>query len=101
MIKKSLKAYLVSTLILISTYTCAQDFNLPDFGFSGSRGLTIQREKMVGEYFMRLARSNLNITYDPVLNEYLNYVGNKLVMQANNVNFPFEFFIVNNRQVYK
>ncbi len=99
MIIKSLKAYLLSTLILISTYACAQDFNLPDFGFSGSRGITIQREKMVGEYFMRLARSNLNIAYDPVLNEYLNYVGNRLVMQANNVNFPFEFFIVNNKEL--
>lgn len=99
MIIKSLKAYLASALILISTYACAQDFNLPDFGSSGSRGITIQREKLIGEYFMRLARSNLNIAYDPVLNEYLNYVGNRLVMQADNVNFPFEFFIVNNKEL--
>ncbi len=99
MLIKSLKATMVSALMLISASTCAQNFDLPDFGFSGSRGITIQREKMVGEYFMRLARSNLNIANDPVLNEYLNYVGNKLVMQANDVYFPFEFFIVSNNEL--
>ncbi len=75
----------------------AKSYDIPDIASSGVRGLTVQREILVGSYFMRMARGNLNIIDDPVLTEYLTSVGNRLVMNAQNVNFPFEFFIVNNK----
>lgn len=99
MLLKSFKAALASAMLLLGASVTAQSFDLPDLGNSGTRGITVQREKAIGEYFMRLARGSLNIANDPVLNEYLNYVGNKLVMQSDNVYFPFEFFIVNNKEL--
>ena len=59
-------------------------------------GLTVQKEEQIGNYFMRAARSQLPIIVDPVLDEYVSSVGNKLLMHAKGVQFPFEFFIVNN-----
>ncbi len=68
---------------------------LPDLGTAGVLGLTVQKEQQLGEFFMRAARGMMPIIDDPVMDEYLNSVGNKLLLHANNVNFPFEFFLVN------
>lgn len=75
-----------------STATAAP---LPEIGTAGVLGLTIQREQQLGDFFMRTARGMMAIIDDPVLNEYLDSVGSKLLLHAEHVNFPFEFFIVN------
>ena len=75
------------------------EISVPDIGTAGIMGLTIQKEEQIGDFFMRTARSRLPIINDPVLDEYVNSVGNKLLMNASNVQFPFEFFIVNNQNL--
>lgn len=74
----------------------AADYNLPDIGTAGIRGLTVQREEQVGRYYTRMVRGNMPVVDDPVMNEYMRSVGNKLVMNADNVRFPFRFFIISN-----
>ncbi|MBQ9273216.1 MAG: M48 family metallopeptidase [Succinivibrio sp.] len=96
-IKVSLKAAALTALLALSAPALsAESYQAPDIGTAGITGMTVQREKQVGEYFMRMARSHLAIADDPVLNEYLDTVGNKLVAHAHNVRFPFKFFIVKN-----
>ncbi len=68
---------------------------VPEIGTAGVQGLTIQREQQLGDFFMRTARGSMNVIDDPVLQEYLNSVGSKLLLHAEHVNFPFEFFIIN------
>ncbi len=68
---------------------------LPDLGTAGVLGLTVQKEQILGDYFMRTARGMMPIVNDPVLNEYLNSVGSRLLLHADHVYFPFEFFLVN------
>lgn len=95
----SIKQTLLKIVLYINLglgFSCiAQELNIPDIGTAGIQGLSIQKEQQIGDYFMRTARAYLPIIEDPVLNEYLDSVGNKLLINAQNVYFPFEFFIVN------
>lgn len=71
----------------------SQNIVIPDLGPAGVRGLSIAAEKNFGEYFFRKANGAGIVSYDPVLNEYINSVGNRLVLHANNVYFPFHFYL--------
>lgn len=89
----------LKVLFTISVFTAslslavAQDnIVIPDLGPAGIRGMTVQAEKNYGEFFMRKANGAGAVTADPVLNEYIDTVGSKLIMNASNVYFPFEFF---------
>ena len=70
------------------------DNQLPDIGTAGVAALTIDREQAYGESFMRFARASLPVIDDPVLNEYLSDLGQNLVSHANDVRFPFNFFLI-------
>ncbi len=71
----------------------ASEYVIPQIGTAGIKALSIPQERGFGDYFMRKARGYGMLGYDPVLNEYINGVGGKLVMHAPNVQFPFEFFL--------
>lgn len=90
---KSLK-YLVS-ICLIAVTVEAQPANIaiPELGVAGVRGLTVQAERNYGDYFKRKALGAGIFSFDPVLNEYISSVGNRLVIHAHDVYFPFEFFL--------
>ena len=68
---------------------------LPQIGTVGSTTITTQEEKVFGKYFFKKARQHLNIIDDPVLDEYIGTLGSRLISHANNVHFPFNFFLVN------
>ena len=69
---------------------------IPEMGTAGALGITVQREMAIGDYFLRTARSMLPVVDDPVLNEYVSTLGQRLLSHADNVQFPFDFFVVKN-----
>ena len=69
---------------------------LPDIGVVASEVLTLDKEMLVGDAIMRQMRGQAPVIDDPVLTEYIQDLGNRLVLQAENTKFPFEFFIINN-----
>ena len=93
--KALLSLALCALLSLPALPVCADDIYLPQLGTAGSLGLSVQREEQLGDLFMRHARGSLPLINDPVMEEYLNSVGQKLILHADNVYFPFEFFLVN------
>lgn len=94
--KKALLSLALSALLSLPVLpVCADDIYLPQLGTAGSLGLSVQREEQLGDLFMRHARGSLPLINDPVMEEYLNSVGQKLILHADNVYFPFEFFLVN------
>lgn len=97
----SLVSVALSATLFYSATTIAQSNGnaLPNIGISGFSALSIDKEKRLGRLFMKQARSRLPIAYDPVLNEYINNLGNRLVAHADDVNFPFKFFIVNDKSI--
>lgn len=91
-VKKSLQS-LICAMFITSAAQAADHISIPEMGTAGARGMTVQTERLYGEYFMRKARGAGIISYDPVMTEFINSVGQKLVLNANNVYFPFEFFL--------
>ncbi len=69
--------------------------DLPEIGVVASDAISIDKEQEIGDILMMQLRSQAPLIQDPVLDEYLNDIGNRLVAQADNVKFPFEFFWIN------
>lgn len=77
-----------------------QDKNkLPEIGAAGSSILSIDKERIVGDAMMRHLRATQPILHDPVITEYLNHLGNRLVRNAQDVNYKFKFFVLNNNEL--
>ncbi|WP_252730733.1 M48 family metalloprotease [Colwellia sp. E2M01] len=72
---------------------------LPDIGISGYSILSIDKELQIGQAMMRQLRGSQPVIHDPVLNEYINHLGNSLVKNARGVNYSFEFFLINNKEL--
>lgn len=69
---------------------------LPEIGVVASDVLTLDKEKVIGDVVMRQLRGQAPIVHDPVLQEYIQGIGNRLVIHADNTKFPFKFFMINN-----
>lgn len=72
---------------------------LPDIGGNAFSTLTPEKEKVLGDVMMRQTRGSLPMIYDPLLDEYLNDLGNRLVAKANDVKFPFKFYWINSKDI--
>lgn len=91
-------AFLVSCAIVtcvgIGHASAQQRNDLPTIGTAAGGTMSIERERLIGDYYMRQMRAQAPIVEDPVLREYLTDLGNQLVLHSNNVRFPFSFFWV-------
>jgi len=67
---------------------------LPDIGTAAVTTLSIGQEVEMGDYYTRLLRASEPIINDPVLNEYINSLGKKLVANADSVQTPFKFYVL-------
>lgn len=112
MLKRLNKKY--NTSILTALFCCASlstatfvwasdvDFNLPDLGSSANSSFTKDRANKLGDAYIRQARSQLEFIDDPLLLNYLNALGNELVIAAipNPVDRQkFTFHLINNPQI--
>lgn len=95
---------LIGTFVLVSAVTMSsvsaqQRTDLPTIGTAAGGTMSIERERLIGDYYMRQLRAQAPIVEDPVLREYLTDLGNKLVLHSNNVRFPFSFFWVRDSNI--
>lgn len=91
----------MSFLISSVAHSMAQTFEnnrnqLPEIGVVASDVLTIDKERIIGDIIMRQLRGQAPLVLDPVLQEYIQGIGNRLVIEADNAKFPFKFFMINN-----
>ncbi len=90
------KRLLTAALIaLVSTTTCAQKTDLPQLGSSADTILSPQEARQVGASMLHQMRALDMVLDDPLLHQYINDLGYRLVSHAQ---FPkdmkFTFFIV-------
>ncbi|EGN75057.1 Putative Zn-dependent protease [Idiomarina sp. A28L] len=78
----------------IHTANAQSRTEVPTIGTAGGAFMSVERERLYGEHYLREIRRIAPIVEDPVLKEYLNSVGNRLVRHADNVQYPFHFFWV-------
>ncbi|MFT5759170.1 MAG: putative Zn-dependent protease, partial [Alteromonadaceae bacterium] len=95
---------LVSSLItaITSSYLFAAESDknkLPEIGTAGVSVLSVDKERRIGQAMMRHIRASQPVISDPVLSEYINRLGNIMVRNANDVNYSFEFFLINSREL--
>ena len=97
---RSLVALCIATAISTPATSFANnDIELPDIGTAAAGTLTIDQELIYGDAYMRMLRASKPIIHDPVLNEYIQSLGHKLVANANDVKTPFHFFIIRDRDI--
>ena len=83
----------------LSTANAQSRTDVPTIGTAGGAFMSIERERLFGDHYMREIRRVAPVVEDPVLKEYLNTVGNRLVRHADNVQYPFNFFWVNDSSI--
>lgn len=91
---------LMAASLTVTTMTPANAADsLPQLGTAGVDALSIAKERQYGDAFMRMNRANGGVINDPVMTDYINQLGYKLVSNADGVNFPFTFFLVNDPSI--
>ncbi len=90
------------TTLLTVPFSSALETNkniLPDIGAAGFSVLSIDKERLIGQAMMKQLRASQPIINDPILIEYINDLGNRLVKNAKDVNYGFEFFLIRNKEL--
>ncbi len=72
------------------SYSSAQE--LPDIGDSSARSLSPQQEREIGEAFMQALRQTSTLSHDPLINDYIESLGYRLVVAAAPRNTDFHFY---------
>ncbi|WP_028113744.1 MULTISPECIES: M48 family metalloprotease [Ferrimonas] len=99
---KKLKTLCAAALLMAGLGTTATSMaqpELPELGTVAASTLSIDKENQIGDFYMRMLRGQLPVIHDPVMTEYLNDIGNRLVAQADNVKTPFTFFVINSTEL--
>ncbi|MDI9220187.1 M48 family metallopeptidase [Pantoea sp. EA-12] len=100
-LKKSVLAALIPTLLLTPALSVRADVsdNLPDMGTTAGSTLSINQELQIGDFYVRQLRASAPLINDPLLNQYINELGQRLVSHANSVRTPFHFFLIQNDEL--
>ena len=72
---------------------------LPEIGTVGAATLSIEKEQEYGWAFKLMANQSLPIIHDPVLNQYINELGQSLVSHSGSVRMPFNFFLLEDNDI--
>ncbi|MEI2682231.1 M48 family metallopeptidase [Erwinia aphidicola] len=97
---RGLLASLIVTLLAAQTLPARADVsdNLPDIGTTAGGTLSINQELAMGDFYVRQLRASAPIN-DPLLNQYINGLGQRLVSHAWSVKTPFHFFLIRNDEI--
>jgi predicted Zn-dependent protease len=100
-LRKTLDATLITTLMAAQVAPAWADTtdDLPDMGTSAGSTLSIGQELQMGDYYMRQLRGSAPLINDPLLVQYVNKLGMRLVSHANSVRTPFHFSLINNDEI--
>ena len=98
----SLVARLVLSLLLLFAHMPAAwslDTRLPDLGNSAGSLMTPKQERELGRAFMRNVRRSQAVLDDPLLVDYVQYLGQQLVNASAARGNSYTFFMIDNPQI--
>lgn len=91
---------LLASLLLAGANARADDpYKLPDFGSSADTVMTGAQERQLGKAFMRSVRKALPVLNDPLLTDYLEDLGERLVASSEASGGSFTFFFIDQPMV--
>ncbi|MDO6766006.1 MULTISPECIES: M48 family metalloprotease [unclassified Agarivorans] len=94
-----LAQFLMASILFCYAPLMSANNQLPEIGTAGASALTIDKEIIYGNAYMRIIRASSRMTNDPVLSEYVTELGNQLVAKADAVRTPFNFFLVTDNEI--
>jgi len=77
----------------------AGDIKLPDMGSPADAILSSNQESQIGRAIMRDIRNSGQIVEDPLINEYINVIGNKVAAQTNDGDHDYTFFVIDDHRI--
>ncbi|GIU23893.1 M48 family metalloprotease [Shewanella sp. MBTL60-007] len=98
-LSQSVIAGALSFILCTSSAATYANNDLPDLGTAAVNTFSLEKETEVGDAYMRVIRGSAPMLNDPVLNQYLTELGNKLVAHATGVKTPFYFFLLRNDEI--
>lgn len=100
MLKSSLNKFLFFILFSLGVFPCAlASHPLPNLSAHSESVLSFSQERILGRKMMQEIRSHMSLMLDPITNEYIQHLGNNLLIAGPKTEFPFHFFIVNHSMV--
>lgn len=99
-VKKGVLASVMASLLAASLPVHADVVdNLPDIGTTAGNTLSINQELAMGDFYVRQLRASAPLINDPLLNDYINQLGQRLVNHAWSVKTPFHFYLIRNDEI--
>ena len=77
----------------------ADEIRLPDMGSPADAILSENDEAQFGRAIMRDIRRSGLVVEDPLVNEYINEIGNKIAAQTNDGGHDFTFFVIDDSRI--
>ena len=96
--KTALLSVVIATIVFVSG-AGADDIKLPDIGSPADAILSKNDEAQIGRAIMRDIRNSGHVVDDPLVNEYINEVGNKVAAQTNEGDHDFTFFVIEDHRI--
>ena len=93
-------ALVLGALLALSLTSVFGQQNLPDMGEPADSALSPVEEQQLGAQFMRQIRAQLPLIKDVQLNEYIQNLGNRLVLASGKSESQnFTFFLIDDPQI--
>lgn len=73
--------------------------SLPDIGTAGLSVMSLEKERIIGDAYMRQIRGSYPVLNDPTLSEYMETIGNKLLTATRDPLQPFTFFMLHDNTI--
>ena len=90
---------LTSAGILLAPVLPRAEVNLPDIGSPADAILSKSEESRIGQAIMRSIRASGKLVEDPQITEYVNEIGHQVASYANDGEYSFTFFVVNDPNI--
>ena len=96
---RTLIALLATVAVLASAPPAAAEIRLPDIGSPADAVLPRTEEARLGRSIMRAIRREGDIIDDPEVTEYIQSIGHRLAAHANDGDYEFYFFVVDDPSI--
>lgn len=94
LIHKQILTSVFTAFLAASTLSLAGDIKLPDIGSPADAVLSKSEEAQIGAAIMRQINASGTVVKDPLIAEYVNEIGHRVASHANNGDYKFSFFVV-------
>jgi predicted Zn-dependent protease len=98
-IQNKLLVLLVTALFAVSTVSLADEIKLPDIGSPADAVLSKNDEAQIGAAIMRRINASGMVVKDPQVVEYVSEIGHRVAAHANNGDYKFTFFVVDDPSI--